>query len=326
MTADFTLDFPVGKEIRILQVTDTQIIDSSQCRYPTRLCETERLLWTPENMEQRMGKYLRGAVEKSQPDVIVHTGDFSYGEFDDTGASFEKHIALMDSFERPWCLALGNHERETQKGAAYLCEGLEKAKFGLFKGGNFVDGKRCEGDGNYSVLIRRGGQPVSLFYFLDSGVGTAENPAGVYEVQREWLKGQAAAYQGVPAYAFFHIPLRCMAEKLKNYGYEKEGFTAYEIPENADGDFGFVGEWGHDALYIDYDGSLKGLFEEIGVRRVFVGHIHKHAFTVKCGNLYVTHGMKTGEYDSHDKAHLGGTLLILPKDGGEMTVENVFVR
>ena len=68
------------------------------------------------------------------------------------------------------------------------------------------------------------------------------------------------------------------------------------------------------------------LFEEIGVKRVFTGHIHKHAYTVKCGNILVTHGMKTGEYDSHDKAHLGGTLLTLScEDIGNSTVKNIFI-
>ena len=303
MKTDFIVEFPAGKEIKILQVTDTQIIDSSQCRYPTRLCEREMELWLPQNIEMRMGKYLRGAVEQCAPDMLVHTGDFSYGEFDDTGASFEKHIAMMDEFKKPWCLALGNHERETKKGTEYLCKGIENAKYGLFKGKNGVDGKTCEGDGNYSVLLRRGGKEVAVLYFLDSGVGNAENPAGVYEGQRAWLKETAKSFVGVPAYAFFHIPPRRAAEKLKKYGYEKEGFTAYEIPENPDGDFGFVGEWAHDNLYIDYDGSLMKLFEEIGIKRVFTGHIHKHAYTVKCGDIFVTHGMKTGEYDSHDKAH-----------------------
>ena len=320
MTADFVLDFPEGKEIKILQVTDTQVIDSSQCRYPTRLCEREATLWLPQNIEARMGKYLRGAVERTTPDVIVHTGDFSYGEFDDTGASFEKHIAMMDEFKKPWCLAFGNHERETKKGTDYLCDRLENAKYGLFKGKK----EACEGRGNYSVLIRRGEKDLAILYFLDSGAGVEEIPAGIYEGQRAWLKESAKAFVGVPAYAFFHIPPRCMAEKVKKYGYEKEGFTAYEIPENPDGDFGFLGEWAHDNLYIDYDGSLMQLFEEVGVKRVFVGHIHKHAYTVKCGNIFVTHGMKTGEYDSHDKAHLGGTLLTISKDG-ESKVENVFV-
>ena len=324
--ADFILDFPEGKEIKILQVTDTQIIDSSQCRYPARLCEREMALWVPQNLEARMGKYLQGAVERTSPDIIVHTGDFSYGEFDDTGASFEKHIAMMDAFQKPWCLAFGNHERETQKGTKYLCDRLEKTDYGLFKDRNGIANRLCEGDGNYSLLVRRAGKEIAMLYFLDSGVGNAENPAGVYEGQRAWLKEIANAHKGVPAYAFFHIPPRCMAEKLKKYGYEKEGFTAYEIPKNADGDFGFVGEWAHDNLYIDYDGSLMKLFEEIGVKRVFTGHIHKHAYTVKCGDIYVTHGMKTGEYDSHDKAHLGGTLLTISgADETQTQVENVFV-
>jgi len=325
MAADFTLDFPEGKEIRILQVTDTQIIDSSQCRYEGRLCEREMDLWRPEKIEERMGRYLRGAVEESAPDMLVHTGDFSYGEFDDKGTSFERHIEMMDAFKKPWCLAFGNHERETNKGTRYLCDKLENCQYGLFKGENGVDGVRCEGDGNYSVLLRRGEKAVAMLYFLDSGVGNDVNPAGVYDGQKRWLRLQAEAVKGVPAYAFFHIPPACVEKKLETYGYQKEGFTPYEIPSNEDGDVGFVGEWGHPNLYIDRDGSLMALFEEIGVRRVFTGHIHKHAFTLRCGSILVTHGVKTGEYDSHDKGHLGGTLLIIGEDGCSK-VEDVIVK
>ena len=326
MAADFILDFPAGKEIRILQVTDTQIIDSSQCRYEGRLQALQMELWRPEKIEERMGKYLRGAVEKTAPDIVVHTGDFSYGEFDDKGTSFKKHVEMMDAFGVPWCLAFGNHERETQKGVDFLAQGIRASKYGLFKKDNFVKTEKCEGFGNYCLLIRQGGVSVAVLYFLDSGCGTAEYPSGVHEIQRKWLKARSKCFEGVPAFAFFHIPPRCVAEKLKTYSYQKEGFIPYEIPQNADGDFGYVGTWGHDNLYIDQDGSLMKLFEEIGVKRVFVGHIHEHAFTVKCGDIFVTHGAKTGEYDSHDKAHLGGTLLTLSSESGEIgTVENVYL-
>lgn len=327
MQADFTLDFPQGKEVRILQVTDTQIIDSSQCRYPTRLREEQKPVWAPENVEVRMGKYLRGAVEKTTPDYIVHTGDFSYGEFDDSGRMFDLHVQMMESFSTPWSLAFGNHERETKKGIEYLCDGLEKAKHCLFKAKNWVDGVPCEGQGNYSVLIRQGGKASAVLYILDSGMGTEELPCGIHATQRKWLKEQAKNLQGIPAYAFFHIPTFAFTQELRKYGHVENGFHPCEIPSNERGDFGYIGEWVADRLYIDWDGSLMQLLEEIGVRGVFVGHLHEHTCSLLHGKMRLTHGMKTGEYDSHHKDHLGGTLLRLSADGtGEVTVEHVFVK
>ena len=47
------LDFIIkakGNAFRILQLTDTQIIDSAQQRYATRLCEEERIKWQIENV------------------------------------------------------------------------------------------------------------------------------------------------------------------------------------------------------------------------------------------------------------------------------------
>ena len=49
---DFIIDVEEENEVRVLQLTDTQIIDASQRRYETRLNEKERVLWAPEKMEE----------------------------------------------------------------------------------------------------------------------------------------------------------------------------------------------------------------------------------------------------------------------------------
>ena len=44
---DFILDF-AKEEVKILQITDMQVIDSSQQRYEDRLCKAEYLKWLPD--------------------------------------------------------------------------------------------------------------------------------------------------------------------------------------------------------------------------------------------------------------------------------------
>ena len=46
--ADFTLNIDREGEIRILQLTDMQVIDAKQMRFPERLGGSSLLNWVPE--------------------------------------------------------------------------------------------------------------------------------------------------------------------------------------------------------------------------------------------------------------------------------------
>lgn len=323
--ADFVLKIPSDRPARILQVTDTQIIDASQCRYPERLSDGEKAVWDPSLVDDRMTRYLSGAVERAKPDLIVHTGDFVYGEFDDSGRMLDRHIAIMERFGIPWTLALGNHERETKIGAERLCRAIEAAPHSLFKSVNEVNGERLEGNGTFSVLLERGGAPAAILYLLDSGCGTAEYPGGIHERQRKWLKATAARYPGIPAFAYFHIGPLAGIRAAERHGYRFEAFEPMEI--RGDGDFGYWGERVIERHCIDADGSLMRLFEEIGVKGVFLGHFHKLSASMRCGNIRLTYGLKTGEYDSHLPDRLGGTLMRFPTEGEEgFSVEHIVIK
>lgn len=45
---DFVLEVEAGRDVKILQLTDIQIIDSSQMRSPTRLNSRGVEMWKPE--------------------------------------------------------------------------------------------------------------------------------------------------------------------------------------------------------------------------------------------------------------------------------------
>ena len=324
--ADFTLAVPASRPARILQVTDTQIIDASQCRYPGRLSAEEKEKWDPALVDRRMTDYLDGAVAAAAPDLIVHTGDFVYGEFDDSGRMLDRHIAIMESYGIPWTLALGNHERETAIGTERLCRALEEAPHCLFAGTKAVDGVPLEGNGTFSILLTRGGAPAAVLYILDSGCGTAEIPAGIYPRQREWMRRTAARYPGVPAFAFLHIPpLVYTAIAAERYGYVYDGFRPFELTEK--GDFGYFGERVLDAHCIDADGSLTALFRAVNVKGVFAGHFHKLSASMLADGIRLTCGLKTGEYDSHRPDRLGGTLMRFPAAGEEgFSAEHIIIK
>ena len=59
---DFVVSLPETrgkKPIKILQLTDPQIIDSSQMRTKDRLTQSEVLAWAPENFDTQCGNHIR---------------------------------------------------------------------------------------------------------------------------------------------------------------------------------------------------------------------------------------------------------------------------
>ena len=82
---DFVLKLPedrVSTEIRILQITDTQIIDSTQCRTPDRLRPDEIAAWTPDRFDGQCGNHIRSLITQAHPDLLIMTGDIIYGSFE----------------------------------------------------------------------------------------------------------------------------------------------------------------------------------------------------------------------------------------------------
>ena len=76
--------------IKLLQITDTQIIDSMQMRTPDRLRPDEISAWDPRNFDAQCGDHIRSLVTQTSPDLIFITGDLVYGEFADGNFLYEQ--------------------------------------------------------------------------------------------------------------------------------------------------------------------------------------------------------------------------------------------
>ena len=161
--SDFLLDLPADRPLRVLQLTDMQIIDASQQRTPNRLNEREIALWQPDAIPVQCTDQIRSVVAQANPDLIFITGDVIYGEFDDSGDSLELFCDFMDSFGIPWAPVYGNHDNETLRGVDWQNARLEAAPLCLFKKGSVT------GNGNYSILLTRNGTPCRALYMMDSG-------------------------------------------------------------------------------------------------------------------------------------------------------------
>lgn len=315
---DFRLEINEERDVRILQLTDMQIIDGTQCRYPDRLtgwCKTE---WMPENDEKNIYSHIRYLVERSNPDLIIITGDMIYGEFDDSGESLKRFVNFMDTIEIPWAVTFGNHDNESAKGIDWQCEIIENAEYSMFKQGEVF------GNSNYTIGIFRGNKLIRTLFMTDTnGCGAIGIEPGIRDDQLDWIKAESAKikdnYGDVPGFICFHEPTDDFFDAYINAGYQNEydidekQFAEYTIGADAsaqNGDFGNKRE----AIYACCRQKIMPVLKQTGINGVFAGHCHKINTSVLYEGVRFTFGYKTGYYDYYDEEANGGTLITLGKD------------
>lgn len=299
---DFTVDMPKDREMKILQITDTQIIDSSQMRNPGRLSPSAVEAYSRANIDKRCFNHVEALIENENPDLIIFTGDIVYGEFDDSGEIWELIVEFMDSFNIPWAPVFGNHDNETIKGVDWQCQVLESAKNCLFKKGDL------SGNGNYSIgLVDPNGKIARILYMLDTQ-GCLAN-ASVASDQIKWFKDTAKLIdetygEKVPAFACYHIATKDFPIAVKEtYGFnEGESFNLDKIGNK--GDFGQLNEKSSICQV-----SIAEDFKQANVEGVFVGHDHVNNYSIFYDGIRYTYGTKTGTYDYYNGNIIGGTLI-----------------
>ncbi len=332
--ADFVIEFPEGKDIKILQITDTQIQNYGVGRNENRIAQTTGAFFTnaPTDHQTRVWQYMDEAVEKAGADLIVLTGDNIYGEMDDDGKTWTQLIKRLDSYKTPWLLVFGNHDNESNKGVMWQIEQIQNSKYGIFKQGSVT------GNCNYNVLVKQGGMAKYLFYMLDtngcrvieSNPGEAMDPnnididkicqtQGIFPDQLDWIKESSQSvfetYGKVPVMTFMHIPPKESAQAvLEKY---PSVYSSVTFRPDMEGDTGKSSE-----KYGGFSGEgFWSLCKEIGCKGMFVGHQHKIATSIICDGIRVTYGLKTGTYDYHSSSMLGSVAVSIDEDTNEFTVE-----
>lgn len=317
---DFNVEVSHEGEIKILQITDMQVIDSSQERRPDRLVKAEYEAWLPENKDYLIYDHIRYLVKETNPDLILITGDIIYGEFDDNGSAFTEFTAFMDSFDIPWAPVFGNHDNESEMGIEWQCKQFEDAKNCLFKRGSVF------GNGNYTIGISQNGVLKRGIFMMDSnGCGLLRIPGGFKEDQLEWMKSEAEKIHtdnpGLPLFLCCHIPTADFLDAYFAKGYMdksnpdkdwRENFNKFEIGTDVPahpGDFGRKYEGIPNA-----PAAILPLLKECNFDGYFVGHWHRTNTSVLYEGIRFTFGFKTGYYDYRDDESIGGTLITLNND------------
>ena len=325
---DFIVSLPKERkntEIKLLQITDMQFIDSAQIRFQGRLRPDEIEAWKKENFNAQGGDHIRSLIAQTNPDLIFITGDIVYGQFDDCGSTFDWFCSFMDSFKIPWAPIYGNHDNESKKGVKWQNERFENSEYCLFRKGDVT------GNGNYVVGVSVGDELVRTLYMVDSnGCYDTDDTnvmrdVGIFPDQLEFFKRRTneilkATGKDVPTFIAFHIPTSDFVHVAVKKGYAKCNGDLFNIGvtvPQVDDDFGFNYEKISCFELVGFVDFLK----ENGIDGVFVGHDHSNCTCISYDGIKWVFGLKTGQYDYHIAGSLGGTLITL--DGDKFAVRHV---
>ena len=315
---DFIVEVPAGREPVILQLTDTQIIDSAQARSEDRIGDAADALWAPENMDKVLFNCIKETVTATKPDLILITGDVVYGEFDDKGTSMQALVKHMESYKIPWAPIYGNHDGETKMGIDWYSEQFENAKYCLFKRNQTHSGRKISGDGNYTVGIKQGGKLTRVFFMMDSNGcsnmsektfanGTSVSSDGIKNDQQNWCTAKMLEILNMSNKTkfsvAFHIPNTAAIEAYSKY---EQGTDISKASNKGADDFGFVGS--NLKSVWDIDNYFFETLKICGTDSLLMGHYHYTNAVVKSDGVYFVFGQKTGTYDSYVKKDADGTL------------------
>lgn len=336
---DFVVEAEEGREFRILQITDTQIIDPGQKRYAGRIEESEAL--TDEQLYEDCFYYIEEAVKQANPDLILLTGDIVYGEFDDNGTSLQKLVAYMESLDIPWAPIFGNHENESTKGVTWQCQQFEQAENCLFKRGELT------GNSNYTIGIKQGDKLIKVIYMMDTngcwnGQSYSYMPEfGEYNQDEkmqihpgigtdviEWLDANSTQIAETLGYAptkfaAFHIPIQEFTAAAIAKGYQTGDATSFTINDPTGEDFGRQNSKINDGIPTS---NLWSIMKRQNFDGVFVGHYHTNNTSIVFEGIRLTFGLKTSEYDNYLEDMLGGTLITVAEGGASFDVEHCYVE
>ena len=312
LSVDFIVDVESGRKPVVLQLTDLQIIDSSQSRTADRLAKDQTKYWAQDKMDKRCFDYIRETVANTNPDLILITGDLVYGSFDDAGTSFQEFVRVMESFEIPWAPVFGNHDNESAKGVDWQCQQLENAEYCLF------EQKNLTGNGNYSVGIAQGGKLMRVIFMLDSNGCSAMSEAtqrnrqscgtvGFGDDQIEWYTDVATKINRVTddvKYTFaFHMQPEIFRTAISHYGTVNAYTKNHPInidaaPNKRATDFGYMGcnlkgAW-------DTDFNVFNGMKALGADSILVGHEHCNSASVVYDGVRLQYGQKSS---CHDRAN-----------------------
>ena len=305
---DFIVEVPAGRDPVVLQLTDTQLIDSAQAR--SSLSQSYKDHWATDRLDDLCFNYLDEIIAAANPDYIIITGDLVHGMYDDKGTSLLALIEYMESKKIPWSPIFGNHDNESAMGADWQCEQFAKAEYCVF------EQKTLSGNSNYSVGLAQDGELLRVFYMLDTNAvddpseaslangHTFSNYCGAKPDQIAWCLEQVEQVRRYAPKTEISIACHIQPKVFEEAYFVKYGWSLQENKPNInidlyegkeEGDFGYIGKqliggWDHDKAFFN---AMKGY----GLDSIFVGHVHYNTASVVYQGVRLHYGVKSSEHD-----------------------------
>lgn len=289
----------------VLQITDVHILND-------------------EKKDAKAFKTITAMVEKSNPDMIVVTGDITSEKENYT--AFKTFCTFMEEFDIPWAFVFGNHEGldiaykpdevldpEKIADKETLSDYLESLDNCIYERGD----ETVDGMGNYYYNVTdENGKVITSLIMMDSNSYDEENDGydHFHENQVEWyertVKSIAKEVNGdetkvVPSLAFFHIPMQ-------------EYMTAYDEAKGTDKrlwGFRFPNEDGTPAVD---DGMFEKMVELGSTKGCFAGHDHMNNFEVEYRGIRLSYGLSC-DHNIYLVPLRGGRLIEIKEDGSFTT-------
>lgn len=236
-------------------------------------------------------RFMEAAVKKIKPDLIVFTGDQLdvvdlWGKGERCRKNVEKAInrlfSVFESFDIPFVLTFGNHDRETGLPNEEQAKIYAKMKNCIcFDDVN--DGRPDAGTFNVPIMSSDGSRTAMNIYVFDTGSKTNGVYGGVRKEQLEWLD-KTSREVNADSIVFQHIPVDEIYELLEKVPKGTEGAEpAYgnrkgEYYRRRDG-IKFMGEYGETPAALPREcGEFEQLKKQGDVFAVYCGHDHYDSF------------------------------------------------
>ena len=273
-------------------------------------------------------EFVKKAVEKYQPDVIVLTGDNIAGYRCLTKASSEKAIrAFMDVLEEigvPVAMVFGNHDDEGQA----LTKQEQMDIYDDYSVTLAIDeaeyGADLSGCGTYAVPVYESATSDTVKFVLwmfdsgsDDGVEGSDNYDHVHADQIEWYKNESARYnaqnngQTVYGIAFQHIIVNEVYKAFKEVDRGTAGAVPYlgkwyVLPDNASAD-SVLGE----APCPSYgnEGEFDAFKAQGNVLATVNGHDHANSFVIPYEGIDIICTATCGFCSYGDEKTRGGRIF-----------------
>ena len=289
----------------VLQITDIHILND-------------------EKKDAKAFKTITSMVEKSQPDMIIVTGDVTSEKENFT--AFKTFCTFMENLNIPWGFVFGNHEGldikyepgevldpEKIADKQTLSDYLESLDNCIYEAGD----EDVDGMGNYYYNVTdENGKVITTLIMMDSHSYDEENGGydHFHDNQIEWyentVKSIAQEVNGdeskvVPSLAFFHVPMQ-------------EYMTAYDEAKGTDKrlwGFRFFNENGTPAV----DDMMFEKMVELGsTKGCFAGHDHMNNFEVEYQGIRLSYGLSC-DHNIYVVPLRGGKLIEIKEDGSFTT-------